>query len=239
MRQVVGCGLRILPEGLDQKSGLNRLKRLNDLSLLPPDEANTLASVYNGLYRWRERLYTPEFQSVLIDDPLDHRRRYSQDGHATAELDRFLYADLMTYLPDDLLVKADRMTMANSLEGRSPLLDHELVEWAATLPSHMKIKGRTLKYLLRQAGLRLGLPREHLYRYKQGFELPVADWLRGELRPMRDELLTCGRMVQVGYFRQSEIDRLMREHDQGQINHAERLWSLLNLELWSQTWRPS
>ncbi len=238
-RQIVGRGLHLLPEGLDQKSGLNRLKRLNNLSLLPPDEANTLASVYNGLYRWRERLYTPEFQSTLTGDPLDHRRRYNQDGHVAAELDRFLYADLMTYLPDDLLVKADRMTMANSLEGRSPLLDHEIVEWAATLPAHMKIRGRTLKCLLRQAGLRLGLPRDLLYRYKQGFELPVADWLRGELRPMRDELLAHGQIAQAGYFRQAEIDRLMHEHDLGQVNHAERLWSLLNLELWSQTWMPS
>jgi asparagine synthase (glutamine-hydrolysing) len=224
-----------VPEGVDQKSRVNRLRRLNELSLLPVEEANIQASVYNGLHRWREALYSSDAWGTISTDPLNQLRSNYRNGDGVQELDRFLRSDLLTYLPDDLLVKADRMTMVHGLEGRSPLLDHTFVEFVASLPTNMKLRGVTMKYALRKVGEKLGLPRSILDRPKQGFEIPLADWLKTDLREMRDDLLLHPRMVQLGYFNDSFIRSLLAEHDSGAVNHAERIYTLLILELWCKT----
>ena len=235
-RSLVRGGLGFLRESMNVKAFSSRLRRLNDLSLLPRSEADIQASVYNGLYRFRASMYTHEFLAGLPSDPLDYVRGVRRGG-PSSDLEAFLYADLMTYLPDDLLVKADRMAMANSLEGRSPLLDHEMIELAATIPAGLKIKGRTLKYVLRRVGQRLGIPWKHLIRYKQGFEAPIAEWLRGEMRPLVKDLLSRARLSEMGYLRQEVIDQLVQNHQEGRANHAERLWSLLCFELWYNRFR--
>jgi asparagine synthase (glutamine-hydrolysing) len=222
-------------EGVDQKSRVNRLRRLNELSLLPVEEANIQASVYNGLYRWREALYSSDAWGTISTDPLNQLRSNYRNGDGVQELDRFLRSDLLTYLPDDLLVKADRMTMVHGLEGRSPLLDHTFVEFVASLPTNMKLRGVTTKYALRKVGEKLGFPRSILDRPKQGFEIPLADWLKTDLREMRDDLLLHPRMVQLGYFNDSFIKSLLAQHDRGAVNHAERIYTLLILELWCKT----
>jgi len=234
-RAVVPYLLGRVAEGVNQKSFTNRIRRLNELSLLEPDEANIQASLYNGLYRWREALYNPDYLETINADPLNHLRSNYWSACGTQELDRFLHGDLMTYLPDDLLVKADRMTMVHGLEGRSPLLDHTLVEFVASLPIDMKLRGATTKYALKKVGEKLGLPRSILGRRKQGFEIPLANWLRTDLREMRDDLLLHPRMVQLGYFNESFIRSLVVEHDRGAVNHAERIYTLLILELWCKT----
>jgi asparagine synthase (glutamine-hydrolysing) len=238
-RHAIAPLLSLLSEGANQKSLHNRWKRLNNLSLFSPIEANLRASVYNGLYPLREVLYTPAFLEAVDSDPLDHMRGFYTAADARDEIGRYQYTDLMTYLPDDLLVKADRMTMACGLEGRSPFLDHEIVEYAGTLPWSLKIRGRTLKYILRQVALGLGLPHDLVYRYKHGFEIPIADWLKEELRPMRDDLLVHSRFSNAGLLHQDAINRLMHEHDKGYVNHAQRLWALLNLELWCEAYAGS
>lgn len=226
--------LKLVPEGVNQKSLVNRLRRLNDLSIQPTAEANIQASVYNGLYRWRDVLYSSEYIGALTHNPMDQLRSIYSEGEGIDEIDRFIRSDLLTYLPDDLLVKVDRMSMAHGLEARSPLLDHKLVEFVARLPLKMKVSGLTRKYALRKVGERLGLPKSLLSRPKQGFEVPIADWLRGDLRSMRDELLSNSNLVSMGYLKQEAIDKLIKEHDDGRINHAERLWSLLCFELWHE-----
>jgi len=135
------------------------------------------------------------------------------------------------------MVKVDRMSMAHGLEARSPLLDHKLVEFVAKLPPKMKVSGLTRKYILRKAGERLGLPKSLLSRPKQGFEIPLAEWLQGDLRQMRDDLLSSSQIATLGYVRQSTINRLLQEHDNGRINHSERIWSLLCFELWFERFR--
>ena len=156
---------------------------------------------------------------------------------AAGVLDKILGVDMETHLPGDLLVKADRMTMVHSLEGRSPFLDHEFVAWAARLPERCKRSGRVSKYLLRKAARGL-LPPEILKKGKQGFGIPVGAWFRGPLRAWsRERLLQSNARVH-SYFKSERIEALLDEHADGRINHGNRLWALIMLELWLQHYRP-
>ena len=144
---------------------------------------------------------------------------------------RLMRADLATYLPEDVLTKVDRMSMAHSIESRVPLLDHRLVEFALRLPLHLKIRQGARKYLLKQVAGRL-LPPEILNRPKQGFGVPLAVWCRGRLREAFTDVLQSSSVRERGYFDSSEIDRLLEEHLSGRRNHDLRLWQLYMFELW-------
>jgi asparagine synthase (glutamine-hydrolysing) len=150
---------------------------------------------------------------------------------ADNHLDRTLYADFVGYLQDDLLVKADRMSMAHSLETRAPFLDHDVLDTALHAPVRMRVRGLSQKVVLREAFADV-LPPDNVKRVKRGFGMPVASWLRGQLGDtVRDVLLdphTLGR----GYFRPDAVERLLTEHQSGQFDHGQRLWALLVLELW-------
>jgi asparagine synthase (glutamine-hydrolysing) len=146
-------------------------------------------------------------------------------------LSRILYVDLKTWLPNDILVKLDRMAMANSLEVRSPLLDHKVIEFAARLPADLKYHGRTSKYLLKRYAERKA-PASAIRRPKMGFSVPLATWLRGELRATAADLLLSERALQRGYFRPAEIKAMWSRHQEGSRDHAHHLWALMVLELW-------
>ena len=148
--------------------------------------------------------------------------------------DEALAADVNLYLTDDLLVKMDRATMAHSLETRSPLLDHELMEFVATLPSHMKLSGGTKKFLLKES-IRGQVPDVLLDRPKMGFCAPLAGWFRTELREMVHDVLLSSRAKQRGYFRGDVVESLLRKHCAEGDDHGAQLWDLLVLELWHQT----
>lgn len=152
---------------------------------------------------------------------------------ALNRLDRTLYADIKTYLAGDLLVKADRMTMASSLEGRSPFLDHVLVEWAAKLPVRYKLRGRQGKVLLRKAFAHL-LPPEVLSHGKQGFGIPVGAWLRGPLESWTRETLLAPHSALKDWFQREAMMKLIAEHQAGKQDHGKRLWALACLALWSR-----
>ena len=145
-----------------------------------------------------------------------------------------MYVDVKTYLVDDIMTKVDRMSMAVSLEAREPLLDHRLLELAARIPSSLKLKGGRSKYLLRRM-LERRLPRTIVDRPKQGFAVPLGEWLRGPLAPMVDELLLTPRFTDRGIFDTSSVARLWRDHRSGRVDHRHRLWSLVMLELWFRT----
>lgn len=146
-------------------------------------------------------------------------------------VDAILSVDTALYLPTDLLVKVDIMTMANSLEGRSPFLDHHLVEFVASLPSRMKVRGWTSKYLLKRA-LRGVLPPRILGRGKRGFGVPIGAWMRRELRDfVRDHLLSQ-RAAEAGLLNPAVVRRLVDEHQAGRADHSHQLWVLLMFELW-------
>ena len=180
----------------------------------------------------KSRLYSGDFlAAVRGSDPLEPFRSAWRRCPSTDTVDRALYVDFMTYLPDDIMTKVDRMSMAVSLEAREPLLDHPLLELSARIPSSLKLRNGTTKYLLRRL-LERRVPRSILERRKQGFAAPVDAWLRGPLAPMADDLLMDGRLAGRGLFQQQEIARFWREHRSGQGDHHHRLWQLIMLELW-------
>jgi asparagine synthase (glutamine-hydrolysing) len=146
-------------------------------------------------------------------------------------LDAVLAVDTLFYLPTDLLVKMDITSMANSLEARSPLLDDRLVEFAAQLPTRLKVHGRTTKYLLKRA-FADAVPSENLHREKRGFAVPIADWFRHDLRDYVRDYLLSARAMQRGLFDRSAVERLVGDHVSGRTDHAHHLWVLLMLELW-------
>ena len=142
-----------------------------------------------------------------------------------------MHADILTYLPDDLLAKVDIATMAHGLEGRSPFLDHPLVELALRLPSRLKRQGGEGKLVLRRAVGDL-LPPEILRRPKRGFGIPVARWLRGELREMAEDVLFSSAARRRPFFEAGAVRALFDAHVSGRADHSARLWLLLMLELW-------
>lgn len=184
--------------------------------------------------RSRESLYSSDFRGAL-------------DGHDSASVlrmwlntlsradfrNRMLYADTHFYCPEDCLTKVDRMTMAWSLEARVPLLDHELVEFVATIPPQWKLRGLTSKYLLRRAVQDL-LPPSLLHKRKQGFSIPVGSWLRGPLHQALHDLLLDIRARQRGWLRPEAVRQLLDEHREGRMDHGHRLYALLGLEVWAR-----
>jgi asparagine synthase (glutamine-hydrolysing) len=145
------------------------------------------------------------------------------------------WADLHTYLPDDLMVKVDVASMAHGLETRSPLLDHVLLEWAAAIPADVRMAGGRTKALLKRA-MAPYLPREVIHRRKMGFGCPIDEWLRAELKPLAYDTLLSRAACERGLLRPDYVRRLLDEHCSGRRNHHTRLWALLMLELWFEMW---
>jgi asparagine synthase (glutamine-hydrolysing) len=177
-------------------------------------------------------LYSPEMAAgVGTTDSFRWLYRLYAESDAPDLLGRTLHVDLMSYLPGDLLTKVDIATMAHGLEGRSPFLDHPLVEFAARLPSAFKLRRRTGKRVLRRAVADL-LPPTLLDRKKMGFGLPIARWFRGELRSFLHDVLLSDTAGGRPYFRRDAVRALVDEHLAGRRDNSARLWALLMLELW-------
>jgi len=183
----------------------------------------------------RAALYTPEFADRVAPSAADAVLLGPWREASGAELlDQLLEVDATVYLPGDLLAKIDVATMAFSLEARSPLLDHELMELAASIPPAYKANGMQRKIALRGA-LRGWVPDAVLDGPKQGFELPVARWLRGDLAPFAREVLLDRESAERGWLRPAAIEALLDEHCDGRADHGRGLWALLALELWAQS----
>jgi len=150
-------------------------------------------------------------------------------------LSEMLYLDFRMYLEDNLLVKIDRASMACSLELRTPFLDHRLVEFAAGLPGDLKVRRFQLKYILKKA-MERWLPRKIVYRQKRGFSVPIASWMRQELRPFVDETLDEQKLKRQGLFNAAFVRRLLKEHASGRADHRRTLWTLLCFQLWYDRW---
>jgi asparagine synthase (glutamine-hydrolysing) len=148
-------------------------------------------------------------------------------------LDRCVAIDFASYLPDDVLVKLDRMAMANSLEGRAPLLDHRVVEFGVRLPRELRIKGHRGKYLLRKVAAHL-LPPEVLTKPKHGFSIPLAKWFRGPLAGLAADVLGSQAFIERGLIRPEAAQRYLKEHLDGRADYGELLWLVLSLELWAR-----
>ena len=163
-------------------------------------------------------------------DPYAGVRRVLSETDAQSLLDRLLYADIKTYL-HELLMKQDQMSMAASLESRVPFLDHKLVEFTSSLPERLKLRRWTTKYVLRQS-MKGILPEQILTRPKMGFPVPIGAWFRGAYAPVLDEYVLSSRALERGMFNADTVRMLVDQHQRGAANHSERLWSLVNLEMW-------
>jgi asparagine synthase (glutamine-hydrolysing) len=177
------------------------------------------------------RLLKPEFNLAAANDIYisEFKRAGARDS-----LHAMIRSDFERYLPGDLLVKADLATMANSLELRSPLLDHDVIEWANSLPAKFKVTGRESKHILKDIARTL-VPAELIDRPKMGFAIPRADWLRNELRQITHELLTDEVARSRGWFDKHEIHKILSEHQSGQDRDS-IIWPALCLELWARNW---
>jgi asparagine synthase (glutamine-hydrolysing) len=180
----------------------------------------------------KQRLYRREVWAQLNGDRSDHW--FASLCAETRDLDpseAAMAIDVQSYLPYDLLVKVDITSMANSLEVRSPFLDHEVMEFAARLPVELKLRGRRSKYLLKRAFADL-LPSENVHRRKMGFGVPVGAWFLGPLRPLLEDALLSEQTLRWGYFQPEALRRLVTEHLERRADHSFSLWNLLMLELW-------
>jgi asparagine synthase (glutamine-hydrolysing) len=180
----------------------------------------------------KRRLLTPGFRQAIGDhDPFILFERHFDRVRGLDHLSRILYVDTKAYLANDILVKVDRMAMANSLEVRAPLLDHRVIEFAATVPSALKYRGRTSKYLLKRH-VEGRVPPSAVHRPKMGFSIPLAHWLRTDLRQTAQDLLLSARATERGYFVPAAVRALWDDHQRGARNHAHHLWALMMLEMW-------
>jgi asparagine synthase (glutamine-hydrolysing) len=179
-------------------------------------------------------LYSTDF-SNHVDREFSTRavRRYLDDGAGRGQVNQMLYADTKTSLPDDLLLKADKMTMANSLELRVPFLDHMFLEFAASLPENFKVRGFTTKYIAKTA-LRNIVPREILHRKKVGFPVPYESWMRNELKGWVRDILLDRQTLSRGYFNRSCIEHLI-DQDTKYHTYPKEILSLVSLELWHRS----
>lgn len=191
-------------------------------------------------YRGVSRGFRPELREQLLrgcDTNGSERaieevfRLCFQRASGRSPLDQMLYADTKVWLADDILLKADKMTMANSLELRVPFLDHKLVEFCAGLPPKLKLNGQWGKFLLRES-MREMLPKEILWRPKKGFPVPTARWLRGPLRELTHDVLLSGSSACRLYMNERVIEEVVLTHERGVANREQELWTLLIFEFW-------
>jgi asparagine synthase (glutamine-hydrolysing) len=183
------------------------------------------------------KLFSAPMQEAQHASIRSHARRFFDECNAGSYLEKIMHVDLGLWLPDDLLTKVDRATMAHSLEARVPYLDHRFVEFAATLPPQMKQRGNETKYILKKVAERY-LPKSIVYRNKQGFVMPLTDWLAGGLKPAMEAALTDSALGARGIFQDGALARVLSEHRHGRRNHAGRLWALTVLERWFQRYAP-
>jgi len=182
-------------------------------------------------------LFADGFLAAQQSRMADYAERAYEECNSRHYIDRLMYVDARLWLPDDLLTKVDRATMAYSLEARVPYLDHKFFEFCARLEPALKQRGRTGKYLLKKLAEKL-LPAEVVHRPKQGFMPPLAEWFGGLLKDEAQAALSARGLGKRGLIRASALDRLVREHYAGRRDDAGRLWALLMLEKWFQRYAP-
>jgi len=230
---LLGPALQMLPDGGWYKSKAHQLKWLHELSFMSGSKrySNSLSYFYFGS-AWRDTLYGDAMQrAVKSFDPEESIWQTFENAKASELVDKMLYADSSIRLPDHPVMISDRMSMANSLEVRSPLMDHKLAEFAARLPVRMKVRGRSLRYIQYKL-LQRYLPKEVLERPKQGFSSALPYMLSEEYKKLFAIFLKDSQLANDNYFQQTTIDKLLDEHIKGKKDNGNRLWLLLNSEVW-------
>jgi asparagine synthase (glutamine-hydrolysing) len=232
-RRVIRRVLALAPDGFWYKSLTHQLRWLDELAQVTGGRryAKSLGYAYFNPAR-RMELYTEQFQrNVNGFDPEASIIRWHDDAHVKEAVDRMLLADSMIRLPNHSVMILDRMSMAHGLEARSPFLDHELAQFAATLPPRLKIRGRRRRYLQMRLAERY-LPAEVLRRPKQGFSSALPYLMGSQFRALFDGFFRDARLVGAGICRPAVIQQMLKAHLAGRTDHGNRLWLLLNAEIW-------
>jgi asparagine synthase (glutamine-hydrolysing) len=230
-QQLYRALIRCIPDDERKKGARNVLKRFLQGAILP---------VAGEHIRWQyfldpgqtPDLFADDWLRTVDTDPFAPVKRWSQlaPGERGA---REQFVELNTILPDSVLMKVDKMSMACGLEVRPPFLDHRVVEFCYSLPTQLKLRGFTTKWLLKDV-MRSRLPPGIATRAKQGFSIPMKNWIRGELRELTRDVVFSSRLI-AEHFRRDTLERWWHEHQQRQHNHSHLFWGLLNLSLWERT----
>src|SRR5258707_13750957 len=231
---VLRQAIELMPSSETKRSRIRDVKRFVQAASLPKVEHYLRwVSVFDG--QAKQDLFTENFRrQTQGDSAASMLEPWFARANGSGIVDAALLADIMTYLPNDLLVKVDIATMANSLEARSPFLDHQVIEFAASLPVKFKLRGLTTKYLLKRMLTKL-LPAENLERRKMGFGVPIGHWFRGQLQPFLRETILAEASLKRGLFKPEVVKRMVELHTRGERDFSPQLWTLLMLELWFQT----
>lgn len=230
MRRAALAAARLLPVSDEKISFEYKAKRFLEGTLLDPRDAHFY---WNGAFddKTKRALY----EAPRYPRPGELVNTLPTEAFLCGEINRYLWADQKYYLPDDILYKCDRMSMAHSLEVRPPFLDHRIVEFAARLPEEFKVRGPVLKFILREL-MRDKLPPAVLARPKEGFDIPAHRWFRGPLRPLAEDVLSPDNVRRTGIFRAEVVERVKRDHFRRRANYGYQLWGLLTLMLWMRRW---
>lgn len=228
--------VNLLPGSVNPKNSLRRIKRFVSGAELPLNQ-RYIGWVGTFDEKLKVDIYTDEFMREVSDShPFKFMSNFLDGSNGLDLLDRLLRADTMTYLPNDLLVKVDITSMANSLECRSPFLDHFLMEFTASLPAEFKLKRFIKKFILKKAVKNI-VPADNIHRKKMGLAIPVGIWFRGELKELLGNILLSSNSLRRGYFKPDKIRDMVYYHTSGQSDFGFQLWSLLMLELWHQRFK--
>jgi len=231
--KVLPAIMSLVPPQSAKKGLINKAKRFIEGGALDPDLQHT---------RWmmfindadKDNLYQAGVRSAIATEtPQDVMERYFLQARVADALAQQQYVDIKTYLADDILTKVDRMSMAVSLEARVPLLDHRVVEFAMRLPPHLRMDKGTTKVILRKL-MANRLPEQVLNKPKEGFSIPIKQWLKTTLNPLMMDLLSQSSVQRRGYFHPATVERWIKEHMENKANHSHRLWALMVFELWQR-----
>jgi asparagine synthase (glutamine-hydrolysing) len=233
-QDVVAPLLDRIPPRPQKKGLINKAKRFVEGARLDPGLGHARWRLFMD-QAMRARLFTPAVEGRREENAEFHVHRYMVEAAGRDSIDRALHVDMKSYLVDNCLVKVDRMSMACSLEVRVPLLDMEVVELAFRMPSAFKLKDGQTKPLLKQVTAR-HVPRESVYRTKQGFSIPIKHWLNDAFRPLTQEMLAPERLRADGLFQADVVQQLLAEHAANRANHSHIIWAMLVFQDWRSRW---
>ena len=221
----------LIPDLKNPKNRLRNIKRFFMAARLPLEERYfRWTAICNDAFR--KSLYAENFQRTINErTPFNYLVSYLNEFKNLNLIDRIVKTDIYTSVPNDFTVKMDIACMANSLQARSPFLDHKVMEFAASLPQNYRIKRLVKKYILKKAIKRL-IPAENMHRRKMGFGVPIGRWFRSELKGLLTDTLLSQKSLSRGYFNTKFIQYIVRQHLEEKADYTYQLWSLLMLELW-------
>ena len=227
-----------LPPTNKKKGFINKSKRFVEGAQLPGHLQHVRWMIFMQSAE-KDMLYSADFAASLNGyNSTGFIEEYFRRSTSSDPLDQQEYVDIKSYLVDDILVKVDRMSMANSLEARVPFLDHRFVEFAASIPSGLRLNGKRTKHILKKA-LQRELPMQIIERGKEGFSIPIKNWMKNELKTMMLDSLSEANVRDKGFFDPHYVNRLVNEHVNGNENHSHRLWALMAFHMWYDLYMKS